>query len=102
MKFKNRLGAPESIHIRGLSPKNEPIRPMRLGWKGGCYGFWRLFTLYFNHFCNVLKVLNVLNMPSFCSAVLLRAVLIKQLLLTYGLHAIHVEVTHGAVLFLGH
>ena len=51
MKFKNRLGAPESIHMRGLSPKNELIRPRRLGCRGGCYGFWRLFTLYFTHFC---------------------------------------------------
>ena len=40
MKFKNRLGAPESIHMRGLVPKNEPIRPRRLGCRGGCYGFW--------------------------------------------------------------
>ena len=39
MKFKNRLGAPESIHMRGLVPKNEPIRPGRLGCRGGCYGF---------------------------------------------------------------
>ena len=22
---------------------------------GGCYGFWRLFTLYFNHFCSWLQ-----------------------------------------------
>ena len=39
MKFKNRLGASESIHMRGLSPKNEPIRPRRLGCRGGCSDF---------------------------------------------------------------
>ena len=27
IKFKNRLGESESIHMKGLSPKNEPIRP---------------------------------------------------------------------------
>ena len=31
IKFKNRLG----IHMKGLSPKNEPIRPRRLGCRGG-------------------------------------------------------------------
>ena len=39
MKFKNRLGAPESIHMRGLVPKNEPIRPGRLGCRGGATDF---------------------------------------------------------------
>ena len=34
MKFKNRLGESESIHTKGLSPKNEPIRPRRLGCRG--------------------------------------------------------------------
>ena len=33
-KFKNRLGAPKSIHMMVLSPKNEPIRPGRLGCRG--------------------------------------------------------------------
>ena len=53
MKFKNRLGAPESIHMRGFSPKNEQIWPRGLGCRGMCFGFWRLFTLYFNHFCTM-------------------------------------------------
>ena len=35
MKFKNRIGAPEIIHVRGLSPKNEPIRLTCLGCRGG-------------------------------------------------------------------
>ena len=35
IKFKNRLGESESIHMKGLSPKNEPIRPRRLGCRGG-------------------------------------------------------------------
>ena len=39
MKFKNRLGAPESIHMRGLSTKNEPIRPRRVGCRGGATDF---------------------------------------------------------------
>ena len=39
MKFKNRLDAPESIHMRGFSPKNEQIWPRGLGCRGGCYGF---------------------------------------------------------------
>ena len=41
MKFKNRLGESESIHMKGLSPKNEPIRPRRLGCRGGCQWFSR-------------------------------------------------------------
>ena len=36
IKFKNRLGESESIHMKGLSPKNEPICPRRLGCRGGC------------------------------------------------------------------
>ena len=39
MKFKNRLGAPESIHMRGFSPKNEQIRPRGLGCRGGATDF---------------------------------------------------------------
>jgi len=39
-KFKIRLGAPESIYMRGLVPKNEPNPPRRLGCGWGCYGFW--------------------------------------------------------------
>ena len=35
MKFKNRLGAPESIAMMSFSPKNQPIRPRRLGSRGG-------------------------------------------------------------------
>ena len=35
MKFKNRLGYSETIHMRGLSPKNEPIRARRLDCRGG-------------------------------------------------------------------
>ena len=38
-KFKNRLGAPKSIHMMVLSPKNEPIRPRRLGCRGGAIDF---------------------------------------------------------------
>ena len=34
-KFKNRLGAPESIPMRSFSPKNEPIRPRGLSCGGG-------------------------------------------------------------------
>ena len=49
MKFKNRLGAPESIHMRGLSPKNEPIRPTRLSCRGG----GGLLSLKFDHFCTL-------------------------------------------------
>ena len=33
-RFKNRLGAPKSNQMRGLSPKNEPIRPRGLGCRG--------------------------------------------------------------------
>ena len=51
MKFQNRLGAPKSNPIRGLSPKNEPIWLRRLGCRGGCQWFTRLRTLYFNHIC---------------------------------------------------
>ena len=36
MKYKNRLGDPESIHQRGFQKKFEPIRPSRLGCRGGC------------------------------------------------------------------
>ena len=39
MKFKNRLGAPESIHMRGFSPKNEQIWSRGLGCRGGATGF---------------------------------------------------------------
>ena len=39
MKFKNRLGAPESIHMRGFSPKNEQIWPRGLGCRGGATDF---------------------------------------------------------------
>ena len=34
-KLKNRLGAPKSNQMRGLSPKNEPIGPRGLGCRGG-------------------------------------------------------------------
>ena len=34
-KFKNRLGAPESIAMMSFSPKNQPICPRRLGRRGG-------------------------------------------------------------------
>ena len=44
IKFKNRLSESESTHMKGLSPKNEPIRPRRLGCRGGA-PFSRLFTL---------------------------------------------------------
>ena len=30
---------------------------------GGCYGFWRLFTLYFNHFCKRKKTHPVKALP---------------------------------------
>ena len=39
MIFKNRLGAPESIHMRGFSPKNEQIWPRGLGCRGGATDF---------------------------------------------------------------
>ena len=39
MKLRNPLGASESIHMRGLLPKNEPIRPRRLGCRWGCSVF---------------------------------------------------------------
>ena len=39
MKLKTPLGASESIHMRGLLPKNEPIRPRRLGCRWGCSVF---------------------------------------------------------------
>ena len=39
MKFKNRLGASESNHMRALSPKNEPIRPRGLGCRWGATVF---------------------------------------------------------------
>ena len=39
MKFKNRLDAPESIHMRGFSPKNEQIWPRGLGCRGGATDF---------------------------------------------------------------
>ena len=48
-KFKNRLGAPESIHMRGLVPKNEPIRPGRLGCRGGATDL-EAFHLIFRSF----------------------------------------------------
>ena len=51
-KFKNRLGYSETIHMRGLLPKNEPIRSRRMGCRGGAQ-ISRLFTLYFNRFCNM-------------------------------------------------
>ena len=35
MKFKNHLGDSETIHMRGLSPKNEPIRARRLDSRRG-------------------------------------------------------------------
>ena len=35
-KFKNRLGAPESIPMMSFSPKNQPIWHRRLGCRGGC------------------------------------------------------------------
>merc|ERR1711895_220120 len=54
MKFKNRLDAPESIHMRGLVPKNEPIRPRRLGCRGGCYGFGG-----FSPYISLISVLGV-------------------------------------------
>ena len=38
-RFKNRLGAPKSNQMRGLSPKNEPIRPRGLGCRGGASDF---------------------------------------------------------------
>ena len=34
MKFKNRLGAPESIAMMSFSPKNQPIWPRRFGCRG--------------------------------------------------------------------
>ena len=52
IKFKNRLGAPENIHMRGLVPKNEPIWP----WCLGCRGMLRIlliFTLFFAQFCTL-------------------------------------------------
>ena len=49
-KFKNRLGAPESIHMRGLVPKNEPIRPRRLGCRGGGATDFDDFHLIFRSF----------------------------------------------------
>ena len=49
MKFKNRLGESESIHMKGLSPKNEPIRPRRLGCRGGAPIF-EAFHLVFQSF----------------------------------------------------
>ena len=47
MKLKNPLGASESIHMRGLLPKNEPIRPRRLGCRWGCSVF-EAFHLVFS------------------------------------------------------
>ena len=39
MKFKNPLGAPESILLRGLHKKFEPIRPRGFGCRGGAIDF---------------------------------------------------------------
>ena len=69
MKLKNRLGAPESIHMRGFSPKNEQIWARGLGCRGGCYGFWRLFTLYFDHFCKQLNSQNRINLTIYITKV---------------------------------
>ena len=39
MKFKNPPDAPESILLRGLQKKFEPIRPRGLGCRGGAIDF---------------------------------------------------------------
>ena len=39
MKLKNPLDAPESILLRGLHKKIEPIRPRGLGCRGGAIDF---------------------------------------------------------------
>ena len=39
MKFKNPLGAPENILLRGLHKKFEPIRPRGYGCRGGAIDF---------------------------------------------------------------
>ena len=55
-KFRNRLDAPESILLRATHLKFEPIRPRRLGCRGGCHRFRSLHILYFWHFCTVCVV----------------------------------------------
>ena len=46
MKFKNRLGAPKSNQMRGLSPKNEPTRPRGLGCRGGASDLEAAHTVF--------------------------------------------------------
>ena len=40
MKFKNRLGAPETILLKGFHEKFEPIRSSGLGCRGGYHRFY--------------------------------------------------------------
>ena len=53
MKVKKRLGAPETILLKGFHEKFEPIRSSSLGCWGGCHRFWPMHILYFGHFCSV-------------------------------------------------
>ena len=46
MKLQNPHGASESIHMRGLSPKNEPIRLRRMGCRWGCSVFEAFHLVY--------------------------------------------------------